>query len=133
MKITNKLKEHGSFTFEKKGQLIISRAYDAWNKETAQSMCSECLKLAQSIKDKPWAILVDLTQWEFGTPDMWEPIEELNQWANKNNQKFEAVVCSLNIQQKLLEKSHEIFTEVNSQFFKTENDALQWLKSNGIE
>jgi len=63
MKITNKMKEHGSFTFEKKGQLITSRANDAWNKETSQ----------------------------------------------------------------------EIFTAVQNQFFKTEEDAIQWLKSNGIE
>jgi len=127
------MKDHGSFTFEQKGQLIISRAFDAWNKETAQSMCKQMYILANKINDKPWGILVDLTQWEFGPPDMWEPIEDLNRWANDHNQKFEAVVCGLNIQKKLLENSQEVFREVESEFFDNEAKALQWLAKNGIK
>jgi len=86
------MKEHGTFELELKGQLIIVRAFDAWNIETSQSLCNNYLKLVDKIKDKPWGCFVDLTKWEHGTPDMWEPIDETNAWAKKHNQKFEAVV-----------------------------------------
>jgi len=30
------------------------------------------------MSDQPWACLVDLLDWELGTPDIWAPLEDGN-------------------------------------------------------
>lgn len=85
-----------------------------------------------TIKDKPWACLVDLSRWELSTPDMWQKIDELNEWGNENNQRFEVVICSLSIQKSLMETSHEVLTNVESKFCDKIEQAFSWLESVGV-
>lgn len=121
--------EHGSYKFEINQQTLVVRCFDAWNIETVISMCHEYKIHVNKIKNKPWACLVDLTQWELSTPGMWDHIDELNEWGNINNQKYEAVVCSSSLQQHFMENSHEVLTNVESKFFDTLPQAYQWLES----
>jgi hypothetical protein len=124
--------EHGSFQMEVIDQTLVVKCFDAWNTETVVRMCKEYKELVKTIKDKPWACLVDLSQWELSTPDMWEKIDELNEWANQNNQKYEAVICSLSIQRMFLEASHEVLTNVESRFCDDLQEAFNWLQSVGV-
>ena len=84
------------------------KAIGAWNYETALSYGKEYKQLISKLRDKPWACLVDLTEWELFTPEAGEHVDELNDWGNINNQKYEVVICSLYIQKALLEKTHEV-------------------------
>lgn len=121
--------EHGSFEFEVNGQVLIMRPEGAWNFETAVRCCREYKELANTINDSPWACLVNLLSWELGTPDIWPEIDEVNAWADKNNEKFEAVICSNSLQNTLLEQTYDKFTNVQTAFFDTEEEALKWLNS----
>lgn len=89
--------EHGSFEFELKGQVLIMRPKGAWNVETAIRCCQEYKMLAETINHSPWACVVNLLSWELGTPDIWPEIDAVNAWADKHNEKFEAVICSTEI------------------------------------
>lgn len=124
--------EHGSFRMEINAQTLIIRCYGAWNIQTVIRMCQEYREHVNRISDSPWACLVDFTQWELSTPEMWEHIDELNEWGNANNQKFEAVVCSLSIQQHLMEISHDVLTNVDARFFDNLTQAYEWLEEVGV-
>ena len=59
-------------------------------------------------------------------------LDELNEWGNLNNQKYEVVVCGLSIQQALLEKSHEVLTNVETKFSENLKQAYEWLETVGV-
>ncbi|AZQ84275.1 hypothetical protein EKO29_09725 [Colwellia sp. Arc7-635] len=119
--------EHGSFEFEVVGQILIMRPKGAWNFETALRCCQEYKELAKTLLHSPWACLVDLSSWELGTPDIWNEIDKVNAWADQNNEKFEAVICSNSLQITLLEQTYNKYKNVQTAFFETESEALKWL------
>lgn len=126
------MNEHGSFTIEVKDQTIVVNCFDSWNSETVIRLCKEYTEHVNTISDKPWGCLVDFTYWELSTPDMWEKIDELNEWGNVNNQKYEVVICSLSIQRTLMEASHEVLTNVETKFCENLAQAYDWLESVGV-
>lgn len=91
------MQEHGSFDMKIINQTLVVKAFRAWNYETVLRYGTEYKQLIEKLKNKPWACLVDLTEWELATPDIWEHIDELNEWGNINNQRYEVVICSLAI------------------------------------
>lgn len=121
--------EHGTFNFEVVGQVLIMRPKGAWNKETAQRCCKEYKALAKTINHSGWRCLVNLLSWELGTPDIWPEIDRVNAWADNNNEKFEAVLCSNSLQSHLLKNTYNKFNNVKTAFFETEEEALMWLNS----
>ncbi|MEI6895947.1 MAG: hypothetical protein V5786_00395 [Psychromonas sp.] len=123
------MQEHGFFKMEIIKQTLIIECFDAWNIETVLRHCAEYKELVRKINDKPWASLVDLSQWELAIPEMWDEIKELNEWANINNQKFEAVICSLSLQKWLMKDSHVALTNVETRFFDNRVQAQDWLNS----
>ena len=126
------MQEHGSFNMKIAKQTLVIKCFDAWNKETVLRMCKEYKELVNTINAKPWACLVDFTHWELSTPEMWGYIDDLNEWGNNHNQKYEAVVCSSSLQQYLMEKSHDILTNVEAKFCESVNQAYDWLESVGV-
>ena len=126
------MQEHGSFKIEVIDQTLIIKCFDAWNLETVIRLCREYKEHVESIKDKPWGCLVDLSQWELSTPDMWDEINKLNEWGNINNQKYEAVICSMSLQQMLMEDSHTALTNVETNFCDNIEQAYDWLNSVGV-
>jgi len=126
------MQEHGSFKIEVIDQTLIIKCFDAWNVETVIRLCREYKEHVEGIKDKPWACLVDLSQWELSTPDMWNEINKLNEWGNINNQKYEAVICSMSLQQMLMEESHTVLTNVETKFCDNMEQAYNWLNSFGV-
>ncbi|MDA8622168.1 hypothetical protein N9L48_05925 [Psychrosphaera sp.] len=126
------MQEHGSFEINIIDQTIVVNCYGSWNHETVKRMCNEYKEHALQINDKDWACLVDLSQWELATPEMWNEIQKLNEWSNNNNQKFEAVICSLYIQKTLMEQSHTVLTNVETKFCDNIEQAYAWLNSVGV-
>tara|TARA_R110001583_G_scaffold155625_1_gene307280 strand:- start:507 stop:896 length:390 start_codon:yes stop_codon:yes gene_type:complete len=126
------MREHGSFQMTIVDQTIVIQCFGTWNLETVLRLCEEYKELVEKINEKPWACLVDLSQWELATPAMWNEISELNEWSNNNNQKYEAVIYSLSIQRALMVDSHIVLTNVETNFFENLDQAYKWLKSVGV-
>ena len=126
------LPEHGSYELELQGQILIQRAAGAWNFETAKRCCAEYKALAETINASPWGVVVNLLNWELGTPDIWSEIDAVNRWADQNNEKFEAVICTNDIQVMLLERTYDNFSKVETCFCDSEQQAIDWLISKGI-
>lgn len=126
------MEEHGTFEMEVINQTLIVRCFGAWNLETVLRMCKEYKVHVQTISDRPWACLVDLSKWELSTPEMWDEIAELNEWGNINNQRYEAVICCLSLQRMLMEDSHKVLTNVETNFCDDIEAAYTWLNSVGV-
>ncbi len=126
------MQEHGSFSIERAGKILILRAFGAWNYQTAKRFCDEFKSSADLIKDKPWACLVDLLQWELTTPDAKELFEQKNIWSCQNNQRHEAVVCQRSLQRQVVARSHASLTNVDINFFGATTEAYTWLKGSGF-
>ena len=127
------MQEHGSFEIEVTGQTIRVKLYDQWNSETTVRFISEVKTKALTIYDKPWACLVDLSDWELGTPELWSLFDEANIWCSEHNQKYEASVSKLALHKQVMEKSDEAFIGVQTNAFGNTPDALAWLESVGIK
>jgi len=123
------MNEHGSYELEIQGKMLVFRAYSSWNYDTTISWGKEAKDLASQLKHEPWICLIDMTKWELITPDVSEYIGEINLWVNENNLKYLAVVYDFEIQKKLLQKSYEVFTDVEFEFFKDLEEAKNWLNS----
>mgnify|MGYP000067038300 CR=1 FL=1 len=126
------MQEHGSFEIEVTGQTIRVKLFDQWNYETTVRFCNEFKVIALTISDKPWACLVDLLDWELGTPDIWAPLEGGNLWSSNNNQKYEASVSKLGVHKHVMKKSDEALIGVQTNAFDNVTDALAWLEEVGI-
>jgi len=126
------MREHGSFDMDVDGQVIVVKVYGAWNFETTSRWCDEYKQHIDAIKNKPWTRLMDLSLWELTTPDVWELVDKVNHWANSNNQQHEVVICPLSIQKHLLERAHQVLTNVEIKFCDNLSEAKNWLKSKGF-
>ena len=123
------MQPHGSFELSVKNQIVIIKAMGAWNFEMAVEFGEQYKALVLTFNQDPWACLIDLTEWELFTPEASDYLDDINRWADANNQRFEAVVCGLSIQQSLLEKNQAAFTHVETQFCESLDLACQWLES----
>lgn len=124
--------QHGSFDIACKDKTIIVKCMGAWNIETVQEFIPIYKKYVLAFDGQPWACLLDLTQWELATPEAWELIDELNVWGNANNQRYEAVICSISFQQIFVEQSHLVMPNVEKKFCDDLAQAQQWLASVGL-
>jgi hypothetical protein len=129
---TNKTKvmqKHGSYSISSNNQILTIKAYDDWNVETVISFCKTFKEEAKKLMHSSWSCIVDLSEWELGPPEMLDEIRNLNIWSEKNNQCFEAVIIKDSLQRHLLEKTHTVFENIQSQFFDNHADALCWLST----
>jgi len=127
------MQEHGTFDIDVIGQTIKVKLYDQWNYEVTVRFVKEFKLKALTICHKPWACVVDLSEWELGTPDIWELLEEGNVWSSEHNQKYEASISQLAVHKQIMEKSDESLSNVETKAFNNETQALAWLESVGIK
>lgn len=123
------MQTHGSYTISSDNQILTMKAYDEWNIETVISCCNIFKEEAKKLMHSSWSCIVDLSEWELGPPEMLDEIKNLNIWSEKNNQRFEAVIIKNPLQQQLLENTHTVFENIQSQFFDNHDDAIGWLSS----
>ena len=60
---------HGSFSFYLDDQLVAIRAFGSWNLECAQEFRKLVEKNTYLYHEKQYLSLIDLREWELGTPD----------------------------------------------------------------
>jgi|TARA_R110000744_G_scaffold11265_4_gene34320 hypothetical protein len=121
--------EHGSFELEITGNVLILRAFDSWNYQTASRWVEETKELASHLKSNPWLCICDLTQWELATPDIHYAVLDLNLWLDENNLRYLAIVHNSALQKAVLQKSHEVFRNVEVEYFSNLDEGYAWLES----
>lgn len=126
------MREHGTYEMHTHGQVISIKVCGGWNYETTLRWCIEYKDRIDEISQKPWARVMDLTHWALTTPDVWERVDEVNNWANGHNQKYEIVICPLSVQKQLLDRAHQVLSHVEIVFCNSIDEAYRWLTERGM-
>lgn len=126
------MQEHGTFKMSVANQVITLLVFGSWNIETTSRWCIEYKNHIDSIKAAPWARIMDLTHWELTTPDVWEAVDKVNSLANISNQQYDVVICSWSMQKQIVDRAHEMLTNVEIKFCNDLQEAQKWLSEKGM-
>lgn len=129
--------EHGSHVLIKYNSLIYLKSIGPTNLERAIRLCREYRELASTIYSESWAEINDLSQWEFGTPEIFQLFREVTSWAFARNLLYSVNIIGKNhiLKESLLKDIHNIDVGMSHQnySFLTADEAFNFLKSKGIE
>ena len=126
--------EHGSYRASIVDRVLCLSVVGAWNREGMLAYLKEFRELSAPLAEdgRPWASLVDLSNWDLLTPDSLDPFNESAKWASANNRTHVAIVSEeSSLMQWLSDKLLED-TGVDSRFFQTRRDAWEWLQALGF-
>ncbi len=122
-----------SFNVDEKNRVIYVKIHGIWKAETARSYHQEFKKEVAPILGKPWAKLIDLTNWKTSYPDMIKVIGEHMEWSRNNDVALSLYVLN---NPSTFRQLNEMFTSGGtkeiSQTFRTMAEAEQFLKENWI-
>ena len=72
--------------------IMYEKIYGVWRVETAENYSKDYKTEAEKLIKKPWAKLIDLSNWKTGSPEVIEKIGQHLEWCRENN-----MVWSVNI------------------------------------
>ncbi len=115
-------------------QIMFEKIYGIWRPKTAQSYVRDFEAEAIKLVDKPWAKLIDLSNWKTADPEVIRIIGEHLAWCREHN-----MVWSVNIINNPVTYSHlmRMFargkTKPISKTFRTRTEAENFLQLNGFQ
>lgn len=69
MQLQSICQSHGEYSLAVDGELIVVKAFGAWNVEAKQQIIQDILSLRQQLSNARFGLLVDITEFELGTPE----------------------------------------------------------------
>lgn len=123
-----------SFDVDRKNAVIYVKIHGIWKPATAESYHEDFKVEIKPIIDRPWAKLIDLSNWRTSYPGVIDIIGKHMEWCRKRNLAYALYVLN---NPSTFRQLHEMFTaggakEV-SQTFRTYEEATLFLKSNWID
>lgn len=129
------MREHGIYSVERSGQVLLIRCEGAWNREAANRYAEEVLQIARTMGPEPWGSLADLREWQFGTPDSTRPVVELFREMTRLGRTHAAAVIGEREFTTLVTESIRSHVEAPDTpevaYFKTPEAARAWLEDAG--
>lgn len=120
--------QHGEVSIILKDNIIVATLIGAFNKKGAVEYTEGVKNLVKKLNDNKYAILVDNSSMEGGTPEAYQVLENYNQWLNKTNLVAKAMVVKTTITADLIQT---LSPSVKLQTTKTFHDktlAFKWLE-----
>lgn len=114
-------------------QLVYVKIYGIWREDTANSYHEEFKNEVSPITDKPWARLVDLSNWKTASDEVISVIGEHMQWCTDNNCVFAAYIIDNPITYgQLMEMVEKGQAKETSKTFRTKAEAEKFLQDQGF-
>jgi len=114
-------------------QLVYIKIYGVWREDTARSYHTDFKKAVTPIIDKPWARLIDLTNWRTASDDVIEIIGEHIEWCRENNCACAAYIIDNPITygqlMRMIEKGQ---AKETAKTFRTRQEAEKFLQEQGF-
>lgn len=128
------MKEHGQFELWVDNQVLILKASDQWNGETALSFEKQWYTLASSFNKQPWAHIALLDEWQLNTPEVEPIIHKIVAWSIEHNMTHVAQVYSPNLlkQYELDKMVGDKDLPFSKQAFFSIAEAEEWLGKEGF-
>jgi hypothetical protein len=114
-------------------QLVHVKIYGIWREDTALNYHEDFKREVAPITDKPWARLVDLSNWKTASDEVVAVIAEHIQWCVDNNCAYAAYVIDNPITygqlMRMIEKGQ---AKETSKTFRTKAEAEKFLQEQGF-
>ena len=87
---------HFEYTFEveESARLLLVKVYGVWRVATAENYAKDFKEEVKPLIEKPWAKLIDLTNWKTAYPEVVTLIGQHNVWCRANNMEWAVYVIS---------------------------------------
>lgn len=125
---------HYSFDVDLEGAVIYEKIHGVWQSKTAESYHHDFMAEVQPLIERPWAKLVDLTNWKTSYPEVIELIGKHLAWCMKYN-----LALSINVLnnpstfRQLIKMFSSGATRDVSHTFRTMVEAEQFLRENWLQ
>ena len=122
-----------SFDVDRKNAVIYAKVHGIWRPATAESYHEDFKEEVAPLLDRPWAKLIDLSNWRTSYPCVIEVIGKHMDWCRKHNLAVALYVLN---NPSTFRQLHEMFTAGGSkefsQTFRTHEEAQLFLKTKWI-
>ncbi|UCD64063.1 MAG: hypothetical protein JSW34_01130 [Candidatus Zixiibacteriota bacterium] len=114
--------------------IMYEKIYGSWRIETANHYNDDYRQEAAELVKKPWAKLIDLSNWKTGSPEVIEKIGEHLEWCRKNNMVWSVNIINNPVTYSQLQKMFSRGgTKEISKTFRTRQEGEQFLKGQGFK
>jgi len=120
--------QHGEVQILLEGNIIIATLIGAFNGKGAIKYTEGVKSIVKNLKGKKYAILVDNSNMEGGTPEAYQVLEEYHQWLNETNLVAQAIVVKTLITSELIKSLSPSVKLQTTKSFQDKELAFEWLK-----
>lgn len=120
--------QHGEVDILLEGNIIIATLVGGFNEKGAVKYTEGVKAIVKNLEGKQYAILVDNSDMEGGTPEAYHILEEYNQWLNKTNLIAKAIVVKTIITTELIKSLSPSIKRQTTKSFQDKELAFEWLK-----
>lgn len=120
---------HGEIEITLVGSVITAVFSGSFNYEGVLEYSNRIKSLVISLKEKPFIMIIDITDLEGGTPEGFEELDIFNAWLNQTQLKAKAFIMKGDINKEIIESRTPSLSSQNMRFFSCYQDANEWLKN----
>lgn len=114
--------------------IMYEKIYGVWKIQTAESYSNDYKKEAQELVKKPWAKMIDLSNWKTSSPEVIEKIGEHLEWCRKNNMVWSINIINNPVTYSQLQRMFSKGGTKNiSKTFRTRQEGERFLKQQGFK
>lgn len=121
--------QHGEIEIILDGNIIIATLVGSFNEEGAIKYTESVKEIVKNLKGESYAILVDNSNLDGGTPEAYQVLEKYNQWLNSTNITAKAITVKDTITVDLIKSLSPSIQHQNIRKFIEKDLALKWLQS----
>lgn len=119
---------HGDVQIILKNNIIVATLVGSFNENGAINYTEKVKDLVKILNGKEYAILVDNSNMEGGTPEAYQVLEEYNQWLNQTNLVAKAMIVKTLITTDLIKSLSPSINLQTVRSFHDKKSAMKWLE-----
>lgn len=119
---------HGGSEVIVQNEIIIVRLSGMFNELGVKKFTDAVRQFVGSLNGRAFGVLINDLKLEGGTPEAYAELEEYNQWLNTQQLVAKAMVIESSTHRDIINKLSPSRSQQNIEYFKSEQDALIWLK-----
>lgn len=122
------MKIHGTYLIEQRDQYIFLKVIGPFNEYTAESVSNDLSDVLLNYSNE-LRVIVDFTEFEGGTPEIFNYTRKINELQNRYPIIGKAVVGKSDYYLKVMNHFDDEFSKQNVQFFDNIRSAEEWILS----
>ena len=119
---------HGTFSLRQENNIIFITLIGSFNEYGLSELAHNLKNRVIALSGERFAILINDTEMEGGTPEAYEELNELNIWLNTKNMVAKAVVVKYEMTLDIIKSRAPALKTQNIKTFHLESQAFSWLK-----